>query len=42
MDTEERCVHDLIKDQCAICLHHDLGEEEEVLIFKGIIDKEQK
>lgn len=39
---EDRCKHDLLEGQCAICLKHDLGDKEEILIFKGITDKWDK
>jgi hypothetical protein len=37
-----RCIHEMLEGTCAICLRQKLGDEEEELIFKGILDKEVK
>lgn len=38
--SEEQCIHWMNPEWCAICLQHDLGDEEEEIIFKGLLDKE--
>ena len=39
-EKEVECIHGLVFEWCAICLKQD--EEEKVLIFKGILEKEVK
>lgn len=36
---DDRCIHEMLLGTCAICLRQELGDEEEPLIFKGIISK---
>lgn len=40
LNNSSRCIHEMLPNQCAICLKQNL-DEEEILIFKGLQDKEQ-
>ena len=35
----ERCIHDMLEGQCAICLCHSIGDEPDTTEFLGLLAK---